>query len=483
MDQSAAPLFDALTRHVNSQSLSFHVPGHKGGTAAAQELLRAWGDRFLSYDLTELDHLDDLHAPGGVIAEAEALAAEAFGAAHTFFLTAGATAGIIAGILATTLPEDKVIVPRNVHRSVIGGLALAGATPVFLHPVLDELTGAGLGLETEQLEAGLQSHPDVRLVVLVHPTYYGACGPIVALIRCAHDHGVPVLVDEAHGSHLTFAPCFPCSALGAGADIVIHGTHKTLGALTGGAMMHLRARMAVTPERVRAALRLVHTTSPSYPVLASLDVARRQAAGRTADDWQRMAAYAGEVKEYLAADDLLYVHPGRLPRPGYWEHDPLKLVVATSGHVRGDELAAGLAERGIHAEIAGERNVLLVLGALNRLDARVLCRELSELASDLRGVKGPSPLPPPRGALSVMPLQEALRSRQRLLPLADAAGQVAGEVIAVYPPGTVAVCPGEALSSEVVGYLMSLVTSGKRVHGVGAGPDYPVLVVEKCEGG
>jgi len=479
VEQQETPLFSALRRHAEERPRSYHVPGHKGGRAAWPGLLEAWGERVFPYDATELESLDDLHAPSGVILEAEQLASRAFGAQKTCFLTGGATAGIIGSVLACCRPGDPVLLPRNVHRSVIAGLILADARPVFMKPEFDELTGAYSGLEPRTLAANLAAHPQARLVVLVNPTYYGACGDLAGLVACARDRGVPVLVDEAHGSHFPFWSGFPGSGLAVGADLVVHGVHKTLGALTGGAMVHLGRQSRVTESRLRSMLRLVHTTSPSYLVLASLDAARHQAASRTGEEWTRVWSEVQELRRSLEGMTEMLPHPLPLPRPGYVAHDPFRVVLVSSGRWKGQALARELTQRGYYPELSEENHVLLVMGLDPGERAEKLASVVAESLQTAMpgGARRPGSDLPGALPIPVLSPRQAALAPSRPVPLKGASGYVAGEMLVPYPPGTVAVCPGELIDTETAEWLWCLLAGGRFCHGVGPPPDYPVSVV------
>jgi len=479
LEQHETPLFSALTRHLAGGPRSYHVPGHQGGRAAWAGLVEAWGERVLAYDATELEALDDLHAPSSVILAAERLAARAFGAERTCFLTAGATAGIIAGVLACCGPGDRVLLPRNVHRSVIAGLALADARPVFMVPEVDELTGVPTGLEPGTVLAHLRECPDARLLVLVNPTYYGACGDLTALVGLARERAVSVLVDEAHGAHLPFWPGFPGSGLSAGADLVVHGVHKTMGALTGGAMVHLGPRSRVPEARLRSMLRLVHTTSPSYLTLASLDAARLQAATRTEAGWTRTVVAAQQARQAVDRMEGVVPHPPVLPQPGYVAQDPLKLVVVSAGGWCGDGLAQELNRLGYYPELSEENHILLIMAPGYDEGKEALVEALAPALQAAGGSGGkkamvamPRTIPP-----LVMGLRRAALAPSRMVPLREAAGRAAGEMLVPYPPGTVAVCPGELITAEMVDWLLARLDAGRSAHGVGPPPDYVVSVV------
>jgi arginine decarboxylase len=275
--QSKTPLFDRLQASAHSGNIPFHTPGHHKGQGIDLSLKVAWGEAVFQSDLPELPELDNLFAPEGVIAEAQELAAEAWGSDRTFFLTNGSTAGVIAAILAVCNPGDEVLIPRNVHRSIISGLILSGASPIFVMPEVDLDLGIAHGVTAETIESHLIHNPQIKAVLIINPTYYGVCGDLISIANLVHSYGLPLIVDEAHGAHFQFHPALPIAALSADADLVIQSTHKTLSALTQSSMLHLKGDR-INPGRLMRALELVQSTSPSYLLLASLDVARMQMA-------------------------------------------------------------------------------------------------------------------------------------------------------------------------------------------------------------
>ena len=277
MNQNQTPLLDAIISNANRPHAPFYTPGHKQGKGISAKLTEYFGKAVFSADLTELTELDCLFAPDGVIQQAQQLAAEAFGASQTWFLVNGSTCGIEAAILATCHDGDKIILPRNVHSSVISGLILSDAIPIFINPEYDANLDIAHSITVQNLEKTLQKHPDAKAVMMVYPTYYGVCGDIKAIAKLTHEYNIPLLVDEAHGAHFTFHPELPISALNAGADLTVQSIHKTLGAMTQASMLHIQGNR-ININRINKALQLIQSTSPSYILLASLDAARQQIA-------------------------------------------------------------------------------------------------------------------------------------------------------------------------------------------------------------
>lgn len=444
-DQATAPLVQALLEYAAQNPVRFHMPGHKGkapagaaahprastppaadtttgagagaaphkgitsgkagasGSAGAAagatdpefaRLLLAGGGAFAA-DVTEIDGLDDLHAPEGAIAAAQRLAARAYGADETFFLVNGSTCGLHAVIMATCRPGDEIIVSRDTHRAIAGGLVLSGARPVYVAPEVDELYQIPLGPSPAAVKTALERHPGARAVVVTNPSYYGVAPDIKTLVATVHDYGKIAVVDEAHGAHLPFHEALPLSALEAGADAVVSGAHKSLPAMTQASFLHLNLRGgAVDPEAVRRALRLIETTSPSYVLMASLDAARRVAATRGRELLDRTIRAAAAARERLSGiPGVACLDAVRLAARGF-AHDPTKLLVSFAGlgslGVTGVEVARLLRERhGVEVELADARNILAILTMADSwADVQVLVEAIeSVVAAFVRGTR------------------------------------------------------------------------------------------------
>jgi arginine decarboxylase len=343
---------DYADRH---EMVAFHTPGHKQGQSMDPEFRALVGHAALRMDLTELDELDDLHHPEGVIDEAQALAAEVFGAEATYFLVNGATAGIHAMIGAVCNPGDTLIVPADAHPAVAGGMTLSGARPVFLpgHPDLDgEITPA---ITSEAVAAALHAHPAAKAVLVTSPTPFGYCCDLAAIAEICHAHGKPLLVDESHGAHLHFHPALPPSAMASGADMAVQATHDTLAALAQAAMLHVRGDRVSRP-RVRNVLQLIQSSSPNYLLMASLDTARRQMAlnGRALLDGA--IALAQDARHRLGALSGLQV----IGPEGHVALDPTRLTVRVTGlGLTGFQVQAQLRARHIQPEAATPHHVRL----------------------------------------------------------------------------------------------------------------------------
>lgn len=494
LDQEKAPLVDALTRHTGSGYTAFHVPGHKGWRKARSSLSDLLGTQVARADLSEVGDLDDLQFPSGAIEEAQMLAADAFGGDEALFLVNGVTSGIHAAILSCA-HGGGVIVPRNVHRSVIGALALAGARPTYVMPELDGPTGIAGGVSATALERALDETPGARAVLLVHPTYYGVAGDIRRLVRLTHQRGVPVILDEAHGAHFAFHPGFPPSGADCGADISVVGCHKTAGAFTQGAMMIARGSR-VDRDSLKVCLRTVQTTSPSYLLMASLDASRRLMATRG----RGLLGEAISVSENArrAINDVgTFRCPGIewTGKHGFFHLDGTKLTVVAA---RGDDcrsIETSLRDRfGIMVEFSSPGHLLAVVTyaddetTVGRLTAALetLAREKrhSGGAIGARGggcaygggyaggagseVRPAAPLHIPREAI---PPREAMFAPAEWREIERARGAVCADVVAVYPPGIPALCPGETVDGESIDLVRRWFLGGLHVHGVRATGD------------
>ena len=276
LDHSVTPLFTSLIEHAQKNPIPFHIPGHKKGLGMNQEFRDFVGKNALSIDLINIAPLDDLHHPKGIIKAAQELAADAFGADHTFFSVQGTSGAIMTMILSVCGPGDKLIVPRNVHKSVLSAIIFAGAIPVFIHPSMDKKLGISHGISTAAVKTALEKHPDAKGLVVINPTYFGMACHLEEIVRLCHSYRIPVLVDEAHGVHIHFHEDLPMSAMQAGADMAATSVHKLGGSLTQSSILNVREGL-VSAKRVRSVISMLTTTSTSYLLLSSLDTARKRA--------------------------------------------------------------------------------------------------------------------------------------------------------------------------------------------------------------
>lgn len=480
LTQSSTPLVDALKHSAHRPHAPFYTPGHKRGKGIPPGLVEVLGGEVFRADLPELPELDNLFAPHGVIQQAQALAAQAFGADQTWFLVNGSTSGVIAAILATCAPGDKILLPRNVHQSAISGLILSGAIPVFLPPEYDPVLDIAHGVTSNTIATALGHHPDAKAVLLVSPTYYGACGDIGAIASLTHSHGIPLLVDEAHGAHFAFHPGLPTPALAAGADLAVQSTHKTLAALTQGAMVHIRGNR-IHPDRLSKALQLVQSTSPSYLLLAALDAARHQMATQGEELLERTLQLADQARSRLSQiPGLSVLHPEQAGSPGFVALDRTRLTVTVAGlgldGFTADELLQTL---GVTAEFPSLRHLTFIWSLGNTWeDGEQLVtgfKQLAETRSSVPGEAFPSPPVPPSSTQLLSP-REAFFAPKVPRPIHQAVNHISAELVCPYPPGIPLLLPGEVITFPAIVYLQKVLSMGGFISGC-ADPNLQTLQV------
>ena len=464
-------------------ALAFHTPGHKQGLGAHALLRELVTEAGLREEVSLMEGLDDLHEPTGCIEEAQDLAAALYRADAAFFAVNGTTGAIHAMLVAALSPGDAVLVPRNVHRSVFGGLVLADARPVYIEPVVDEALGIAHGLSTEAVREACRLHPEAKALLLVSPTYYGVASDVRAIAEIVHAAGMALLVDEAHGAHLAFSDDLPESAIAAGADLVAQSTHKLLGAMTQASLLLLREGR-IEKERVQRAMSLLTSTSPNYLLLASLDIARLQMAEAGAAHLARAVGLARKLRrEVNATPGLFSFGEERMGGAGAFALDPLKLTVTVTGlGLTGAEAAHILRhEHKIEAELFDAQNVLFLLTyadteeSAGRLLAALRSLAQRRTAHGATAAAAAGAVPDGRKAQAVVrlpaappvsiPPREAFYRRSVPCRLREAAGRIAAETIAFYPPGIPVICTGEVFTAEVCRYIEAMAAAGLKVTG------------------
>jgi arginine/lysine/ornithine decarboxylase len=416
---------------------------------------------------------DQLHAPTGAIAEAQALAARCWGADETWFLVNGSTVGIQALVMAACPPGTGLALTRSSHMAVLGGAILAGARPVFL----SEVTEPGWDLpgppDPVALDAAFASDPDLRAVLVTRPDYYGRVCDLGAIAAICRRHDRLLLVDEAHGAHLGLAEGLPPSALTCGADGVVQSTHKLLSAFTQASMLHVRGpRLDCT--RIRKVLRLLQSSSPSYLLLGSLDAARDQVERDRGRSWGEAIALTDTARKRLLRLGIPCLGPDHGPEGGW---DPAKLVLdLVDTGLDGFALADHLHAQGVVVELATPRYLValvtpgLASDALDHLIDGVVSAPRCASALPWPGLPQPGPL-------ACLP-REAYLADSRTVTLAEAIGKVSAEFVCPYPPGIPALIPGEVLTSEVTAYLEGLGRLGAEF----IGPTDPTLkTIQVCD--
>lgn len=452
------PLWQALTAAVHRRAESYHTPGHKSGRLVPGAIRRAWGEDLWRYDLTEIPGLDNLAHPDGVLQASMAEWAAWRGCAHVQYLLGGTSLGLKAALYALCRGKE-VFVPRHAHSSIYQGLVLAGATPITLPVRFDEELGIPLGVGPEDLSQAIQKHPYCRHLVMVHPTYHGLIWENEALFMVAKQAGLTVIVDAAHGAHF-ISDVTPPSALLLGADVVIESAHKTLPCLTQASVMLIQNEALVAP--LVAAVGLLHTTSPSYLLMASLEQAGAWLANEGAAVMTAGAARVQTLEEMAAEWQHLTI-----ARRDQWRQDPFKLYL-TSPHASGETIGRLLAANGAVCEMTDGRGCLLML-PLDGGDAALAetCRAVDIALADLH-----EPIPTPcycdAPPVVDVPLGDAWLAPRRSLPLQAAIGYTAASVLEAYPPGIPLLLPGE----RITGAIVSAWTASGRAA------DAPIDVIE-----
>ncbi len=478
-----APYLEALVSYGFRGSVRFHVPGHKGGPGADPGLRSAIGERALALDICQDIEGIDVGPSPTPYERAEALAATAYGAGQTWFLTNGASQGNHALCLALAKPGDHVLVQRNSHASVVDGLVLGGGMASFVAPEYDQELGMAHGVTPEALARALQRSPGIGAAFIVSPTYYGMAADIGGCAEVAHAAGVALVVDCAWGSHFGFHPALPDSPLRQGADAVLSSTHKIVGSLTQSAMLHVAADGAIDPDEVARCVRLVRSTSPSSLLLASLDSSRRQLAAHGEALLDRTLAASARARGALELiPGCSVVGEDMVGRPGIAGWDPLRIVIDIRGTgCTGYEIAAELrASYDIYIELATHATLVLVLGLGQPVEP--LERFAHDFAETVRRLSRPGEalaIARPPAALehqTVVPIRAAFLGDGETVTADEAIGRISAESIAGYPPGVPALLPGERVTAEVVSYLRALTSAGARLHGA-ADPSFATIRV------
>ncbi|MFK4428460.1 MULTISPECIES: aminotransferase class I/II-fold pyridoxal phosphate-dependent enzyme [Bacillus] len=459
MNQNRMPLYEALIEFKERRLLSFHVPGHKNGLNFPQKASGGFKD-ILSIDVTELTGLDDLHSPFECIDEAQQLLAEVYGVHKSYFLINGSTVGNLAMILSCCGEHDIVLVQRNCHKSIINGLKLAGANPVFLNPWIDEVYNVPVGVRDEVIKEAITKYPNAKALILTHPNYYGMGIDLEASIAYAHAHKIPVLVDEAHGAHFCIGDPFPKSALVYGADIVVHSAHKTLPAMTMGSYLHINSRL-VSEEKVSSYLSMLQSSSPSYPIMASLDIARFAIAVIKEEGHDEIVEFLRRFKEGLRSIPQIAILQ-------YPSQDELKVTVQTRCQLSGYELQSVFEKVGIYTEMADPYNVLLIL-PLQVNEGYMKAIEIIRLAMQQYKVKDKtaSIRYTYKGEISSLPYtyKQLERYETKLVSIEEAVGMIAAEMVIPYPPGIPLIMYGERITQEHTKQITHLEKTGARFQG------------------
>ncbi len=453
-DQTKAPLFDALENMKANRLVPFDVPGHKRGRGN-KELTEFLGEKCLSVDVNSMKPLDNLCHPISVIKEAEMLAADAFGAAHAFFMVGGTTSAVQAMILSNVKSGDKIILPRNVHQSVINSLVLCGAIPVYINPQTNRRLGIALGMSVAEIKETIGRNPDAKAILVNNPTYYGICSDLRQITKVAHEHGMRVLVDEAHGTHFYFGKNMPVSAMEAGADMAAVSMHKSGGSLTQSSI--LLCGDNVNEHYIRQVINLTQTTSGSYLLLSSLDISRRNLALSGEEIFEKVTRFSQYAREEINAIGDYYAYSRELINgDSVFDFDTTKLSVNT--------LELGLAGIEVYDLLRDEYDIQIEFGDLGNILAYIsvgdknknierLISALGEIRRiykrDNSGMLESEYINP----VVEMSPQTAFYADKISLPLHECIGSICTEFVMCYPPGIPILAPGERITREIIDYI------------------------------
>lgn len=475
MNQDRAPLYEALLRHAERKPISFHVPGHKNGLVFHKKGQDVF-ERVLQLDATELSGLDDLHSPEGPILEAQKLLADFYGAKESFFLVSGSSAGNMAMILAACDEDDTVLVQRNCHKSILHGLMLANVKPVYLEPVYYEEWGFAGGVTKETVTEAMAIYPEAKAIILTYPNYYGVSEDISEVIAAAHKKDIIVLVDEAHGAHFALGAPFPVSSLTAGADVVIQSAHKTLPAMTMGSYLHINGDK-IDSEKIRFFLQMLQSSSPSYPIMASLDLARQFAATYAEKDKLKFIEESTRFKR-----ELSQITGVKISKEENMIVDPLKITLQADG-VSGYNLQRLLEEKGVYTELADLKNILFVLPlsltnyplteTIVRVTEAVMMAEKDESISSITYPYKKLTVSKPK-----LTYKEMKQKPNKLASIQECKGKIIAETVIPYPPGIPLFMAGETIDESRISYLQDLMKAGARFHGGETLSDGMLLVFE-----
>ena len=454
LPQDKAPIVEALRRFQSARIVPFDVPGHKRGRGN-RELTEFLGEKCMSVDVNSMKPLDNLCHPVSVIREAEALAADAFGAAHAFFMVGGTTSSVQSMIMAVCGRGDEIIMPRNVHRSAINALILSGAIPAYVNPGTSRALGIPLGMTVEDVQKAIWAHPSAKAILINNPTYYGVCSNLRAICDLAHAHGMKVLVDEAHGTHFYFGQNMPPSAMAANADMAAVSMHKSGGSLTQSSF--LLAGASMNEGHVRQIINLTQTTSGSYLLMSSLDQSRRNLALHGKEIFQRvcsMAEYAREEINKIGG----YCAFGRecIDGDAFFDFDSTKLSIHTRD--------IGLAGIEVYDLLRDEYDIQIEFGDIGNILAYISVgdreRDLERLVAalaEIRRLHAGSPV----GMLDheyidplvELPPQEAFYAEKESIAMQSSVGRICSEFVMCYPPGIPILAPGERITKEILDYI------------------------------
>lgn len=466
LSQEHAPVLEALEKMKRARLVPFDVPGHKRGRGNV-ELTDFLGEKCLSVDVNSMKMLDNLCHPVSVIRDAEMLAAEALGAKHAFFMVGGTTSAVQAMVMTACKRGDKIIIPRNVHRSAINAMILCGAIPVYVNPQMDHTLGISLGMSVADVERAIKENPDAKAVFVNNPTYYGICSDIKSIAKLAHDNGMLLLADEAHGSHLYFSDKLPIAGMHAGADMAAISMHKSGGSLTQSSILLIGDR--VSEGYVHQIINLTQTTSASYLLMVSLDISRRQMVLRGKEIIDRIIDLVQYARDEINAIGDYYAYSKELINgDSIFDFDITKLSVYTrSIGLAGIEVYDLLRdEYDIQTEFGDIANLLSYVSVGDRpKDIERLVSALAEIRRNYRQTGRKMLKAEYISPKVICGPQEAFYGEKEALNIEETSGRVCSEFVMCYPPGIPILAPGEMITPEILDYIRYAKKKGCQMTG------------------
>jgi arginine/lysine/ornithine decarboxylase len=466
LDQNLTPIKTALEEFQSQRVVPFDVPGHKRGRGNP-ELTRFLGQYCMNADVNSMKPLDNLCHPVSVISEAEALAAQAFGAAHAFFMVGGTTSAVQAMVFSSCKKGDKIILPRNVHRSVINAMVLIGCIPIYVNPSLNKRLGISLAMEMSDIKQAITENPDAKAILVNNPTYYGICSNLKKISELSHSNNMLLLADEAHGAHLYFGDELPLAGIKAGADYAAVSMHKSGGSLTQSSF--LLCGENVNAAHVRQIINLTQTTSGSYLLLSSLDISRKNLAINGREIFSRVTRLAEYAREEINNIGDYYAYSLELINgDSVYDFDTTKLAVHT--------LETGLAGIEVYDILRDEYDIQIEFGDIGNILAYISVgdreRDLEQLVGALTDIRRRFK----KSKVALLNLeyinpkvmlspQEAFYAGKTSLPLNDCIGRICGEFVMCYPPGIPIVAPGELITSALIEYIQYAKSKGCSMTG------------------
>lgn len=464
VSEKSLPLVEAIKSYTNKKPIRFHTPGHKGKNPFLDEG-KKFMENLFSWDLTEIAGLDDLFEPKGAIKLAEELLADLYKARKSFFLVNGATSGILGMMTSILKPKDKVIIPRNCHTSIISGLIITGAIPVYITPEKCKTLGVYTQITSEKVEEVLEKNPDVKAIIITNPVYQGFCPDLEKIITISKKRGLYVLVDEAHGPHFALNSKLPDSAGDFDADIWVQSPHKMLSSFTQSAWLHVKGD--ISDDIIRKSIGLNTSTSPSYLLMASLDMTRALMEEKGRDLWDESIMLSDFAKREINEKTCFYcVDNTIIKKYGIHDLDPCRLMINVSlAGYTGFQVDEILRDKfSIYAEYADFCNIYFLITFCNsKEDVIKLIKALSFFKE-----KEPInmiPVPEISEEPKITP-RDAFFAKQNLMPLKKSCGMISKDAIFLYPPGIPIIMPGEIIQDGHIKAVESLISSGGKCRGL-----------------